>query len=179
MAGDEYARIPSWGLHGSRKSDFETASPCCYVDLPQSLLEPVLVKWATAHGWMVRWNTELVEFEEEKGGEHTGRILARVVDQITGHEYSIRTRFLFGADGGRSRVAKQLGLPFTSMPGGSLAYNVRVRADLGRLMPHREGNLHMILRLDKDYPFVCVARMIKPWTEWYVPEHSASVTDQR
>ncbi|KAJ4326141.1 hypothetical protein N0V94_000304 [Neodidymelliopsis sp. IMI 364377] len=166
MAGEEYARVPSWGMHGDRRNDFETVSPCTYLDLPQSLLELLLIKWATTHGWLVRWDTKLMEFSEECNDLHDKRILAKVLDQITGVEYTIRTRFLFGADGGRSVVAQQLGLPFTSMPGGALAHNVLVRAEFGHLMPHREGNLHMIPRLDKDYPFVCVARMTKPWGEW-------------
>lgn len=166
MAGREYARVPSWGVHGARRSDYEVLSPCRYTDLPQSLLEPVLVKWATARGWRIRWDTKLVGVAEEKECPRDKKVVARVVDQISGFEYEIRTRFLFGADGGRSLVAKQLELPFTSMPGGAAAYNVLVRADLGHLMRHREGNIHMLPRLDKDYPFVALARMVKPWMEW-------------
>jgi hypothetical protein len=48
-----------------------------------------------------------------------GRFRLKVVDQITGSEYSMQTRFLSGTDGGRSLVAKRLGPPFTSMPGGN------------------------------------------------------------
>jgi hypothetical protein len=33
-------------------------------------------------------------------------------------------------------------------------------------MTHREGNLHVSLRMDKDYPFICAMRAVKPWTEW-------------
>lgn len=168
MAGEEYARVPSWGVHGKRKSDYEGVSPCRYADLPQSLLEPVLVKWATAHGWQMRFDTRLVEVIEEKESSSDKKVVARVVDQITGFEYSVRTRYLFGADGGRSLVAEHIDLPFTSMPGGAQAYNVLVRADLGHLMRHQEGNIHMLPRLEKDYPFVALARMVKPWTEWYV-----------
>jgi 2-polyprenyl-6-methoxyphenol hydroxylase-like FAD-dependent oxidoreductase len=177
MAGEEYARAPSWGMHGERRSDFETVSPCTYLDLPQSLLEPVLIKWVTAHGWLIRWDTKLMEFTEEDNGLHDKKILAKVLDQITGVEYTIRTRFLFGANGGRSIVTKQLGLPFTSMPGGALAHNVLVRAEFGHLMRYREGNLHVVPRFDKDYPFVSVARMVKPWAEWYV--HATSTRHTR
>ncbi|KAL1653415.1 hypothetical protein SLS61_003924 [Didymella pomorum] len=155
MAGEEYARVPSWGVHGKRKSDYEG-----------SLLEPVLVKWATAHGWQMRFDTRLVEVIEEKESSSDKKVVARVVDQITGFEYSVRTRYLFGADGGRSLVAEHIDLPFTSMPGGAQAYNVLVRADLGHLMRHQEANIHMLPRLEKDYPFVALARMVKPWAEW-------------
>jgi hypothetical protein len=63
-------------------------------------------------------------------------------------------------------VAKELGLPFQIAGAGAPACNVLVKADLAHLMQYREGNLHMLPRLDRDYPFVCVARMVKPWTEW-------------
>jgi 2-polyprenyl-6-methoxyphenol hydroxylase-like FAD-dependent oxidoreductase len=167
MAGEEYARNYAWG-NGERKGEYEGVSPCGYLDLPQSLLEPVLVKYATGNGWGVRFDTKLLGFrEEDQGDDADGRnIVARVVDQITGIEYDIRTKYLFGADGGRSSVAKILELPFRTLPGGGLAYNVLLKADMTHLMTHREGNLHVSLRMEKDWPFVGVMRAVKPWTEW-------------
>jgi hypothetical protein len=167
MAGEEYARTFAWGS-GKRHGEYEAVSPCRYLDLPQSLLEPVLLKWATGNGVKVRFDTKLLTFVEEKdGGDENGRnIVAKLVDGVTGVEYEIRTKYLFGADGGRSSVAQILDLPFTTIPGGGYATNVLLRADLTHLMTHREGNLHVSLRMDKDYPFVCVMRAVKPWTEW-------------
>jgi hypothetical protein len=54
----------------------------------------------------------------------------------------------------------------TVLPGGGLAFNVLYRADLSHLMPNRPGNLHWCVRMEKDYPFLCVNRMVKPWNEW-------------
>jgi 2-polyprenyl-6-methoxyphenol hydroxylase-like FAD-dependent oxidoreductase len=160
LAGEEYARNYSWGS-GDRKGEYEAVSPCRYLDLPQNLLEPVLLKWATNRGWGVRFDTRLVGFVELEGG-----IVASIVDQITGLEYTVKTRYLFGADGGRSTVANMLELPFTTIQGGGFAYNVLLRADLTHIMKHREGNLHVALRVEKDYPFIGVMRAVKPWTEW-------------
>jgi 2-polyprenyl-6-methoxyphenol hydroxylase-like FAD-dependent oxidoreductase len=56
--------------------------------------------------------------EEEEGDEKGRKILASVVDEFIGVEHKIRTRYLFGADGGRSSVAKILDLPFTTLSGG-------------------------------------------------------------
>lgn len=167
FAGQEYGRAYAFG-HGERKGEFEAISPCRYMDLPQNLLEPMLLKWATANGWNVRFDTKLVGFvEEEEDSEGTGRkIVANVVDQITGVKYQVRTKYLFGADGGRSSVAKMLDLPFTVIPGGAVAYNVLLRADMAHLTKHRQGNLHVVLRIDKDYPDIVVVRQIKPDTEW-------------
>ena len=142
------------------------------MDLPQSLIEPILIKWATGKGWKVRFDTELIVFVDEEhgvadserkdGDDNERKILATVVDNFTGLEYQVRTRYLFGADGGRSSVAKQLNLPFTVIPGGGYATNVLLRADVNHMMEHRQGNLHVVLRLEKDHPFVCVVRMVKP-----------------
>jgi 2-polyprenyl-6-methoxyphenol hydroxylase-like FAD-dependent oxidoreductase len=146
------------------------------MDLPQSLMEPILIKWATRKGWKVRFDTELISFVDEEHGladngekdkdDNERNILAIVVDNLTGLEYQIRTKYLLAADGGRSTVAKRLDLPFTAIPGGGYATNVLLRADLKHLMEYRQGNLHVVLRLEKDYPFVSVIRMVKPWTEW-------------
>ncbi|KAH4860468.1 hypothetical protein HBH75_036050 [Parastagonospora nodorum] len=166
MAGEEYARNYAWG-NGERKGEYDCISPCKYLDLPQSLLEPVLLKWASGNGWRVRFDTRLLTFVEEEEGDENGRkILASVVDEVIGVEYKIRTKYLFGADGGRSSVAKILDLPFTTLSGGGFAYNVLLSADMTHLMTHRQGNLHVSLRLEKDYPFVGVMRQVKPWTEW-------------
>lgn len=177
MAGEEYARNIAWG-QGARKGEYEAVSPCRYMDLSQNLLEPVLVKWASGRGWKVRFDTTLLTFVNESDAEEGDekhypeslegerKILATVIDNLTGLQYQIRTRYLFGADGGRSTVASILDLPFTSIPGGGHATNVLLRADLTHLMQHRQGNLHVVLRLEKNHPFVCVARMVKPWTEW-------------
>lgn len=166
MAGVEYARALAWGS-GSRKGEYEAISPCKYIDLGQNLLEPVLLKWASGNGWKVRFDTTLVHFEEqETADEHGRKIVASLVDNVTGLEYTARTKYLFGADGGRSKVAKILDLPFTTIPGGSLAYNVLVRADMTHLMKHREGNLHVMMALEKNSPLLLVIRQVKPNTEW-------------
>jgi hypothetical protein len=119
----------------------------------------------------MRFDTKMVDFveeEEETGskGEKDRKIVVTVEDLVSGLEYQIRTKYLFGADGGRSTVAKILHLPFTSLPGGGFAYNVLVRADLTHLMQHQHGSLHQCIGLNKDHPMVGVMRMVKPWTEW-------------
>lgn len=164
MAGEEYARIYSWGNDPRRKGDYEAASPCPgLLDLPQSLMEPILVKFATDYGFNVRFNTEFISFTRDIT---SGRVISVVRDTLTGSEYCISSKYLFGADGGRSPVAEQAGLPFNRLPGGGTAYNVLVRCDLEHLMKHRPGNLHWNLRLKRDDPWMINMRMVKPWYEW-------------
>jgi 2-polyprenyl-6-methoxyphenol hydroxylase-like FAD-dependent oxidoreductase len=47
MAGEEYARNYVWGSGGDRQSEYENVSACRCTDLPQNLMEPVLLKWVS------------------------------------------------------------------------------------------------------------------------------------
>ncbi|KAJ5527093.1 hypothetical protein N7513_011252 [Penicillium frequentans] len=164
MAGEEYARIHSWGHDPKRKGDYETASPCDAVDLPQTLLEPILVRYATLNGFSCRFDTTFVRFEQDDEGT-----TSTLRDNISGSEYQIRSKYLFGADGARSEVFRQLGLPLDVRPDQGLAYNVHLKADLSSYMQYRTGNLHWLLQPDKEHPlfgWACIARMVKPWDEW-------------
>ena len=92
--------------------------------------------------------------------------MTTVRDRVQERDYRIISKYLFGADGGRSKVAEQAKLPMKIVPGGGTAYNVLVRVDLEHLMKHRPGNLHWNLRLERDDPWMINMRMVKPWTEW-------------
>ncbi|KAK7206986.1 FAD binding domain protein [Myxozyma melibiosi] len=166
MAGEEYARIYSWGNDPARKGEYITASPCNPVDLPQTLLEPVLVKHATQHGFSTRFNTSLLSFVED---DVSGLITATVRDDVSQVVYQISTKYLFGADGARSRIVKQLDFPLDAKPQQGLAINVLVKADLSHLVEYRTGNLHWVMQPEKEHPYFGwqgIVRMIKPWSEW-------------
>lgn len=53
-----------------------------------------------------------------------------IEDDMTGQQITVVSRYLCGADGGRSTVATKLQLPFNDAPGGGLALNVLCEADL-------------------------------------------------
>ncbi|KAJ5787368.1 2-4-dichlorophenol 6-monooxygenase, partial [Penicillium paradoxum] len=166
MAGEEYARIHSWGNDPRRKGDYELASPCEPFDLPQTVLEPVLVRHAVLNGFKCRFDTTLVSFVEDA---KTGLITANIRDNISNHQYQIRTRYLFGADGARSQIVKQLNLPLVAQPGQGIAINVLVKADLAHLVKNRTGNLHWVMQPDREHPdfgWMGIVRMVKPWNEW-------------
>lgn len=168
MAGAEYARIHSWGNQPDRQGDYVAASPCRHVDLPQTLLEPVLVGKAYALGWRVRFDTTLLHFERE--GEGDGRrVLSTVRDEISGVTYRIRSKYLFGADGARSVVTRQLEIPLIKEPGQGLAINILVDADLSKHLQYRTGNLHWIMQPTEEHPpwgWACILRMVKAWNQW-------------
>lgn len=168
LCGEEYGRVAAFGSDETRRDEFVAASPCGIVDLPQSLLEPVLVKYARDKGWTVRFNTRLESCCED---EKTGIVHAVCKDLVTETRLTIQAKWLFGADGARSQVAREVGIPFVKKADGGVAWNVLVRTgDLTETMRYRGGNLHLIVRnLEIDVPdhaFMTITRMVKPWTEW-------------
>ncbi|EUC43270.1 hypothetical protein COCMIDRAFT_38749 [Bipolaris oryzae ATCC 44560] len=168
MAGEEYARIYSWGNSPKRKGDYELASPSVVIDLPQTQLEPILTRYAVQNGFHCRFDTEHVSFEQL---ENDGGVISTLRDMVTNYTYRVKSRYLFGADGGRSRIAKALQLPFTEKPGGGFAVNLLVEADMAHLMKSRIGDLHWILQPDRETPdwaFLSCIRMVNPWNEWVV-----------
>lgn len=92
-------------------------TPCEYVDLTQRHVEPLLVRYASHHGFNVRFSTELVAVEPITGGQQRGGFLCTVHDHITKQTFQIHTKYLFGADGGRSTVARSMDFKFLSRPG--------------------------------------------------------------
>lgn len=165
MTGDEFARIHSWGHDPKRHGDYDAASPCDHVDLPQTLLEPILINRAKQCGWDVRFNTSLISFKEQAQNE----IISEVKDSVSGQTYSIQSKYLFGCDGARSQVMRQLDLPLIKKPGGGLAFNVLTKVDLSEYVKTRVGNLHWTIQPDRDpppYAWMGVVRMVRPWNEW-------------
>jgi 2,4-dichlorophenol 6-monooxygenase len=48
LSGDEIGRVRTWGTHPARHADYTLASPSEHCDLPQTLLEPILIGHAAA-----------------------------------------------------------------------------------------------------------------------------------
>jgi 2,4-dichlorophenol 6-monooxygenase len=162
FADPELARLSTWGTAADRISDYAAASPTQMCNIPQHLLEPVILHGARRAGADIRFTTELITISQD-----AERVHAVVRRRDTGEEYTIRARYAIGADGGRSRVAEQLGFPFAGETGLGAAANVWLEADLTRYCAHRPGTLYWMCRPGSDYwvgsgTWICV----KPWTEW-------------
>jgi 2,4-dichlorophenol 6-monooxygenase len=163
LVGEELGRIPSWGTDTVRHADYELASPCTMLDAPQTITEPVLVKAAQDRGAKVRFDTEYLRHVQDDDGVTT--ILR---DRLTGVEYAVRSRYLIGADGARSRVAADLDLPFEGPGAVGGAMSIVFEADLTHLVAHRPSVLYWMVQpgAEKEGVGLGVLRMIKPWTEW-------------
>ena len=65
FAGEEIARLRSWGTGPARRADYDNASPTAMANAPQHLLEPVLLDAARHHGADLRFSTELLTITQD------------------------------------------------------------------------------------------------------------------
>lgn len=98
ITGEELGRLRSWRNDPIVQTAHELASPSRMCDMPQNLMEPVLVTNATARGSRLRHQTEYLSHREDADG-----VTVTVRDRLRGDTYDIRARYLHGADGGRAR----------------------------------------------------------------------------
>ncbi len=165
LAGEELGRLRTWGTHPSRKADYDLASPSRICDLPQDLFEPILLTGAASRGTKIRFDTEYLSLEQDEDG-----VTATVRDCSCGETYGIRARYLIGADGGRSKVAEDIGLPMEGRMGIAGSMNIVLRADLSRYVAHRPNVLYWVLQPGSDIGGIGMGlvRMVRPWDEWLI-----------
>ncbi|MGC4937289.1 FAD-dependent oxidoreductase [Kribbella sp. DT2] len=165
LAGEEIGRIRTWGTHPRRLADYTEASPTLPCDLPQTLFEPILVSTAAARGARVRFDTEYLSLEQDADG-----VTAHVRDRLSGSEYDIRAKYLIGADGGRSKVAQDIGLPMAGQMDVEGSMNIVFEADLSKYVAHRPSVLYWVLQPGAQIGGIGAGliRMVRPWNEWLV-----------
>jgi 2,4-dichlorophenol 6-monooxygenase len=165
LAGEELGRIRTWGTHPARRADYTLASPCEMGDLPQNLLEPILLGQAAARGTRVRFDTEYLSLEQDSDG-----VTATVADRLSGDNYRIRAKYLIGADGGRSKVAEDIALPTEGRMGVAGSMNIVFEADLSHLVAHRPSVLYWVVQPGSRIGGIGMGlvRMVRPWHEWLI-----------
>jgi 2,4-dichlorophenol 6-monooxygenase len=161
MTGEELARTWAWGNDPARSSEYLTASPCSMMDLPQDRMEPILLGEISRLGGHVRFGWELRSFTQDEDG-----VTADVLDRLSGEAVSVRAKYLVGADGARSRVVQQLGLPLVGQEGLGTSFNILCDVDLSEYTRHRNGSLFTVIQPDAAFGPVVVFRMVKPWNQW-------------
>ncbi|MFK0287829.1 FAD-dependent oxidoreductase [Streptomyces sp. NPDC090499] len=165
IAGEEIGRIHTWGTRPDREADYRLASPCLTVDIPQTYLEPILVKNATVRGTQTRFSTEYVSHTQDEAG-----VTVQVRDRLTGHEYDIRAKYLIGADGARSRVAEDIGLPYEGAMDIAGSMNITFKADIESYVGHRPSVLYWVIQPGANVGGIGagLVRMVRPWNEWLI-----------
>ncbi|MBL5974364.1 MAG: phenol 2-monooxygenase [Candidatus Leucobacter sulfamidivorax] len=165
IAGEEFGRLLTWGTSPARHADYEAASPTLNCDIPQNLLEPILVRNATMRGTQTRFSTEYLSHEQDADG-----VLTTVRDRLTGAQYIIRSKYLIGADGARSQVAADIGLPYEGRMDIAGSMNITFRADLEALVGHRPSVLYWVVQPGANVGGIGagLVRMVRTWDEWLI-----------
>lgn len=163
LSGPEIARIKTWGTGEERIGDYLQASPCTMLDVPQTLMEPILVENAAARGAQVSFNTEYLGHKQDAEG-----VTVRLRNRITGEEYTQRVKYLVGADGATSKIVEELDLPLEGVMARAGTVYILFTADLTQYVAHRPSILHWILNPAASFGEIGMAtfRAIRPWDKW-------------
>lgn len=165
IAGEEIGRILTWGNHPARHADYVLASPSLNCDIPQTYLEPILVKNATVRGTQTQFSTEYLSHTQDANG-----VSVQVLNRLTGHTYTIKAKYLIGADGARSKVATDIELPLEGQMDIAGSMNITFKADLSQLCGHRPSVLYWVIQPGSSTGGIGagLVRMVRPWNEWLI-----------
>jgi 2,4-dichlorophenol 6-monooxygenase len=162
FSGLEIARYKSYGTGLDRLSDYAAASPCPPMNVPQHVMEPVLLTAARRLGAEVRFSNELVHIEQTPS-----EVRARILKRDTGDEYVVRARYAIAADGARSTVAAQLDFGFEGQAGLQGMANSWLEVDLSEYTAHRPGVIYWIGQPGHETGLGTASWInVNPWNEW-------------
>ena len=165
LAGEELGRMKSWGKHPNSRAEHLLSSPSFMNDLPQTFMEPLLYKTACSRGTQSRMSTQYLSHIEDEDG-----VLSTCLDKLSNKEIKIKSKYLVGADGGNSKVAENIDLPFEGKMGVGGSMNILFKADLSKYVAHRPSVLYWVLQPGADIGGIGMGlvRMIRPWNEWLI-----------
>jgi 2,4-dichlorophenol 6-monooxygenase len=163
FAGPEIARLRTWGTGEERVGDYLQQSPCTMLDIPQTFMEPVLVHEAASRGASIAMNTEYLSHVQDADG-----VTVTLRDRLSGREYAVRAKYLFGADGARSKIVEDIGLELEGHVARAGTHYTLFEADLSRYVAHRPSILYWIVTPDASFGEIGqgLLRAIKPWNQW-------------
>ena len=163
LAGPEIARLRTWGTGDARIGDYLQGSPCTMLDLPQNKMEPLLVQDAAARGAVFSFNTEYLGHEQDATG-----VTVLLRDLQSNREYTVRARYLVGADGAKSKVMDDAGIKLEGQLARAATAYVLFRADLTRYVAHRPSILYWIVTSNAAFGEIGMGllRAIEPWKQW-------------
>ena len=163
LSGEELGRIQTWGTHPNSKAEHLLSSPTLMNDLPQTFMEPLLFKTGCSRGTQARMSCEYLSHEQDEKG-----ITTTILDRLSNETFTIRSKYLIGADGGNSLVAENTGLPIEGKMGIAGSINFLFKADLSKYVAHRPSVLYWIMQPGSNVGGIGmgVVRMVRPWNEW-------------
>ena len=163
LGGPEVARLQTWGTGDDRRGDYLQGSPCTMLDVPQPLMEPVLITNAAKRGAKVSFNTEYLSHTQDADG-----VTVTLHNRISDTTFTQRARFLVGADGARSQIAEDIGLEISGELARAGTVYARFDADLADYVAHRPSILHWIMNPAAGFGEIGMGllRAVRPWDQW-------------
>ncbi|MFC5725038.1 FAD-dependent monooxygenase [Streptomyces gamaensis] len=133
------ARVRTAGVLETGHEELAVPGPCPPYWLGQDLMEPLLARAAGRAGADVRPGHEVIGLDLAPDGA-----LARIRCLDTGRMFTVRSRYVIGADGKRGPTARWSGIAHHGL--GTVARRVSIlfRADLSRLVGERRFFMCMI-----------------------------------
>jgi putative polyketide hydroxylase len=147
LAGVERRRI---AMAEPENSPMDLISPTDWCVCAQDQSEPVLLAAARQRGDL-RFNTEMVSFEQDEAG-----VTAVILDRTTGTQQTVRADYLVAADGAASPIRNALSI--TRSGTGTLGHNISIyfSADLGDLVRGREFVLCQVENAEVQGLFIAI-----------------------
>ncbi len=156
LFGHHLATLPNIYFRGNeRQHDERFPEPSEWI--PQYLVEQALkAKLETLDNVSIRYGVELLNFEQTPG-----EVLATL--NAKGEDIALRSRFIVGADGARSRVRALIGAEMVGRHAMASHFNVVMRIpELDTLQPPVRGIMHWIINGDTP----CVMGPMGP--HWHI-----------
>lgn len=163
FAGQEIARLRTWGTSDERLGDYVQGSPCPMMDIPQTHMEPVLLTSAAERGARLLLHTEYLSHLQDEDG-----VTVVLRDRASERQFELRARYLVGADGARSKIVDQLGLKIEGELARAGTVYTLFDADLSRYVQHRPSILYWIVTSGALFGEIGMGllRAVKPWNQW-------------
>jgi len=136
LAGREVARSETWGTSSARAGEYAASSPVPMANCPQTVFEPLLLDAAREAGADIRFRHAFESAVSDEDG-----VTSTILNRATGDRLIVRSRYVLGADGARSKVLAQAGLTVEGPAGLAQAANIWFRADLTKYLARRPGVL--------------------------------------
>lgn len=160
FAGREVSRMMTWGTGDERIGDYRAASPTSMCNIPQHVLEPILLDHCQQVGADVRLHHEVTSVAQDEEG-----VTAIVRPRRGGPSFAVRARYALGCDGARTVVGSEGGFEWEGQAGLGNAITVWIEADLAKYTAHRSGALFVVCEPGGD-DIVSIWTCIEPWNEW-------------
>lgn len=138
----ETAENSQKALEKERIENFERVSPSKPASCYQMELEPILLQAAKEEKGHIRYNTELIEYQQDDLG-----VTATIMNRATETKEIIRSEYLVAADGAKSKIRQRTKIPTTGrgVIGGHYI-NIYFQADLSHFLKGSQFGWIQILK---------------------------------